>query len=447
MVLGAGMAGLLAARVLTETYRRVTLIDRDVLTEMGVHRRGAPHGRHLHALQPRGRELLEELFPGFTASAVQAGALTGDGLGTLRLMVSGHRLRQVDIGRSGLFASRPFLEGQVRARVRALPDVTFVEGDIVGLTTTPDRRRVTGATVHRPDGQPQPITADLVVDATGRGSRTPVWLQEWGYQRPAEDRVDIGLGYATRTFRLSPGATGHDKYIGVGGTLDNPRMGALSAMEDGRHILTLGGILGDYPPIDPPGFDAFVASLPFPDVAEAIRGAEPLDDPIGFRFPASARYRYERLREFPDRLLVIGDAVSSFNPVYAQGMTVAANQVMALHRLLARTTEPSPRQYFQLIARTVDPPWDIAVGADLAFPDVPGTRTVKIRLINAYLPRLYRAAVHDAALSAAFVRVLGLIDRPAGLLRPDRVLRVWRTNWRHPTTPAVAAAPNPQMRS
>jgi hypothetical protein len=199
--------------------------------------------------------------------------------------------------------------------------------------------------------------------------------------------------------------------------------------------LTLGGILGDYPPIDPAGFDAFVASLPFPDIAEAIERAEPLDDPVGFRFPASVRHRYERLREFPDGLLVIGDAVSSFNPGYGQGMTVAANQAMALRRLLARDTNPSPRQYFRLIAKTVDPPWDIAAGADLAFPDVPDTRTLKIQLVNAYIPRLHAAAAHDAALSAAFGRVLGLIDRPEGLLRPDRVTRVWWTNRRHPAPP------------
>ncbi|HSZ28745.1 MAG TPA: FAD-binding monooxygenase, partial [Pseudonocardiaceae bacterium] len=160
------------------------------------------------------------------------------------------------------------------------------------------------------------------------------------------------------------------------------------------------------------------------------------------------RHRYERLREFPEGLLVLGDAVSSFNPIYGQGMTVAANQALALRRLLlARNTEPSPRHYFRLIAKTVDPPWDIAVSADLAFPEVPGTRTLKIRLVNAYIPRLHAAAVHDAALSAAFSRVVGLIDRPEGLLRPDRVLRVWQTNRRHhPASPMVVTAPNPQIR-
>ncbi|MBV8996112.1 MAG: FAD-binding monooxygenase [Pseudonocardiales bacterium] len=430
VVLGASMAGSLAARILSEAYRKVTVIDRDVLPEGGVYRRSVPQGRHLHVLLPRGREVLEEFFPGFTAGAVQAGAPTGDGLGAVRVVVSGHRLRQVDVGRLGLFVSRPFLEGQVRARLRALPEVTFVEGsDIAGLMTTADRRRINGVTVRGPDGHQQQITADLVVDATGRGSRTPIWLREWGYGPPSEDRIDIRLGYATRILRLRPGAIGNDKFIAIGPTVDNPRMGALGAMEGGRHIFTLGGILGDYPPTDPAGFDAFAASLPAPDIAEAIQGAEPLGDPVAFRFPASVRHRYERLRAFPDGLLVIGDAVSSFNPIYGQGMTVAANQAVALRRILARTHQPAPRQYFRLIAKTIDPPWDIAVGADLAFPDVPGTRTAKTRLVNAYLPRLLAAATHDATLSVAFARVQGLIDRPEGLLRPDRVLRVWWTNW------------------
>ncbi len=448
VVLGASMAGSLAARVLTEAYRKVTVIDRDVLPEDEVHRRSVPQGYHLHVLLPRGREALEDLFPGFTAGAVRAGAPTGDGLGTVRVVVSGHRLRQVDIGRLGLFVSRPFLEGQVRARLRALPEVTFVEGsDIVGLMTTADRRRITGVTVRGPDGHPQQITADLAVDATGRGSRTPIWLREWGYCPPTEDRIDIRLGYATRTLRLRPRAIGNDKFIAIGPTVDNPRMGALGAMEGDRHILTLGGILGDYPPTDPAGFDVFAASLPAPDIAEAIQGAQPLDDPVAFRFPASVRHRYERLRAFPDGLLVIGDAVSSFNPIYGQGMTVAAHQAMALRRLLARTPQPAPRQYFRLIAKTVDPPWDIAVGADLAFPDVPGTRTAKTRLVNAYLPRLQAAAAHDAPLSVAFARVLGLIDRPEGLLRPDRVVRVWWTNRRHPSQPTITATPNPHLSS
>jgi 2-polyprenyl-6-methoxyphenol hydroxylase-like FAD-dependent oxidoreductase len=432
VVLGASLAGLLAARVLTETYRKVTVIDRDELPEIGGHRRGVPHGHHLHALHLRGGEVLEELFPGFTARAVQDGAQLGDALGQCRWLLSGQRFRQAESGLPILFASRPFLEGQVRTRVRALPDVRFLEGtDITDLTTSADRRRVTGVRVHSRDAEPTAVPADLVVDATGRGSRMPVWLEALGYQRPAQERVEIGLGYASRTYRLRPGAVGDDRLIITGGTPDNPRVGWLAVLEGGRHIVTLGGILGDHPPTDPAGFHAFAASLVFADITDAIAGAEPLDDPVPFRFPANVRHRYERLRRFPAGLLVIGDAVSSFNPIYGQGMTVAATEALVLRGLLARHTDLAPGRYFRAITQAVDTPWDIAVGADLAYPDVPGRRTRRIRMVNAYLPRLHAAAGFDVALGTAFVRVMGLLDQPAGLLRPDRALRVWRTNRQH----------------
>lgn len=436
VVLGASMAGLLTAGVLAKSYGRVTVFDRDAMPEIGAHRRGVPQDKHLHVLHPRGRQALDELFPGLTAWLIGQGAATGDVLGNTRWQLSGYQFRQEDIRLPGLSASRPFLEGHLRARVSDLPNVTLIEHtDVVAVTATTDRCRVTGVRVHDTvGGCERTVPADLVIDTTGRGSRVPVWLSELGYQRAAVDRVDIGLGYATRIYRLRPGALGADVGILTAGTPQNPRGGALAAIEGGRHILTIFGILGDHPPTDPAGFDAFAASLLFPDITEAIRDAEPLTDAVPFRFPASVRHRYERLRRFPVGLLVLGDAVCSFNPIYGQGMTVAAVQAGTLQRLLARGEVLQPCRYFRAIARTIQTPWDIAVGADLAFPEVPGARTVKIRIVNSYLPKLHAAATTDVTLGRAFVRVLGMVDRPEGLLRPDRVLRVL---WTHrPGAPA-----------
>lgn len=433
VVLGASLAGLLAARVLAEAHERVTVIERDELPRSVADRRGVPQGRHLHGLHPRGAEILEELFPGITAQLVADGAITADMLGNIRWQLSGHQFAQAPSRLQGLLASRPFIEAHVRDRVRAMRQVTMLECcDVMGIEATADRARITGARIH-PHGSPAPstITADLVVDATGRGARTPRWLDELGYPPPTTDRVEIDLGYATRQFRLRPGALGDDQLILTAGTATNPRMGVLAAMEGGRHIVTLGGILGHHPPTDPDGFVRFAGALSFPDIAAALDEAEPLDEGTTFRYPASVRRRYEQLDRFPAGLLVLGDAVCSFNPVYGQGMTVAAAQALTLRHLLAQRPVPDPRRYFRSIARAVDTPWDIAVGADLAFPDVPGERTRQIRLVNAYLPRLHAAATHDATLAQAFVRVLGLLDRPEGLLRPDRVLRVWRTNHGH----------------
>lgn len=183
-------------------------------------------------------------------------------------------------------------------------------------------------------------------------------------------------------------------------------------MEGGLHIVTLGGILGNHPPLDPAGFEEFAASACFPDVAAAIAGADPVSDPVPFRFPASVCHRYERLRRFPAGLLVIGDAVCSFNPLYGQGMTVAAMEAAMLRDMLRGGSIPADHKCFRRIAKVIDIPWEIAVGADLAFPGVPGQHTAKMRIINAYLPRLHAAASTDSSLVRAFIRVMGMVDRP-----------------------------------
>jgi 2-polyprenyl-6-methoxyphenol hydroxylase-like FAD-dependent oxidoreductase len=434
VVLGASMAGLLAARVLADVYGQVTVIDRDELPETPMHRRGVPHGRHIHALAARGQQALEELFPGLTAELVAHGAPTGDLLANGRLYLSGHRLRQADTGLVLLGASRPFLEAHVRARVRALPNVRVLDAcDIVGLAAAPDSRRVTGARVlRRADGSAEELLGgDLVVDASGRGSRSPPWLDALGYPRPETEQVRIGLSYATRTYRLPPDALHGDLGVVQAATPQHPRSGLFLILEGDRSMLTLAGILGDHPPTDPDGFLAFARSLRFPDIYEAIRQAEPLDDPVGFRFPASVRHRYERLDRFPDGLLVMGDAVCSFNPIYGQGMSVAALEALTLRRLLKRGIEPQPRRWFRDLAQVVDVPWDMAAGSDLVFPGVQGRRTLKSRLVNGYIARLHAAAAHDAHLATAFIRVAGLVAPPQTLLRPSVALRVLRAS-QHP---------------
>jgi 2-polyprenyl-6-methoxyphenol hydroxylase-like FAD-dependent oxidoreductase len=449
VVLGASMAGLLAARVLADAYGQVTVIDRDELPKASTHRRGVPHGRHAHALLARGQQALEELFPGLTAELIAQGVPTGDLLANGRWYVSGHRLRQQPIGLVSLCVSRPLLEGYVRARVRALPNVAFLDScDIVGLAATPDGRRVTGARVlRRADGGAKELLgADLVVDATGRGSRTPIWLQALGYERPDEEQVRVGLGYTTRTYRLPPDALDGDLAVLDATTPEHPRGGALLRLEGDRWMVTLAGMLGDHPPTDPDGFLDFARSLRFPDIYQTVRDAEPLDDPVPFRFPASVRHRYERLDRFPDGLLVMGDAVCSFNPIYGQGMSVAALEALTLRRHLQRGAEPQPRHFFGDLTRVVNVPWDIAVGGDLAVPGVQGRRTLKVRLVNAYIARLHAAAAHDAHLASAFVRVAGLIAPPQSLLRPSIAVRVLRPS-RHPATGTAASSNRDAVRA
>jgi 2-polyprenyl-6-methoxyphenol hydroxylase-like FAD-dependent oxidoreductase len=292
--------------------------------------------------------------------------------------------------------------------------------------------------IRRADGSAEELLeADLVVDATGRGSRSPVWLEELGYPRPAEDEVRVGVAYASRVYRRRRDHLHGDRAVVVAATADRPRGGAMLAMEGDRWMVTLNGYLGQRPPADPDGFVAFAAGLPVPDVFEVISDAEPLGDVLPARYPASVRRRYERLGRFPDGYLVTGDAVCGFNPVYGQGMSVAALEALALRECLRAGPTGLARRFFAEVAAIVDIPWGIAVGADLRFPSIEGARTAKVRLVNAYLARFHLAAETDPVLGRAFLRVVNLMERPEGLLRPAIALRVLRGNLQR-------AAPGPR---
>jgi hypothetical protein len=191
-------------------------------------------------------------------------------------------------------------------------------------------------------------------------------------------------------------------------------------------MVSIGGILGDAAPLDHEGFTAFAATLPSRAIHDVIRNAEPLSDAARFRYPASTRRRYERLSRFPDGYLAFGDAISSFNPVYGQGMTVAALEAVELRTCLGEGTADLARRFFRRAARIVDTPWDISVGADLRFPEVEGRRTAKVRMVNGYLERLHVAAERDATVGRTFLRVINMIDPPERLMAPGTALRVLR---------------------
>lgn len=433
VVIGASMAGLLAARVLSETYRQVTIVDRDVLPERSSPRRGVPQSYHAHGLLYRGREILDELFPALSDEAVAHGALLGDIQADFRWCSSGHTMRQADSGLRSLLVSRPLLEHVVRTRVAAQDHIRILDGcGVVGLASTEDRQRVTGVRLRRTDTSDGTIdvndimAADLVVDASGRASRSPQWLEELGYRRPRRDELHIGVAYASRSYRREPDHLDGDNGMVIAATPGTPRAGVMLAQEGGRWIVTLAGYLGDGPPTDSDGYTAFAGTLPSPDIHAVIRTAEPLDDPRPTRYPSSVRHRYEHLRRMPERFVVFGDAICTFNPIYGQGMTVAAAEALVLRDCLRHGTQQLGRRFAHRAAKVVDIPWDIVVGGDLRFPGVEGRRSLKVRAINGYLERVHRAAASDAAVGRAFLAVANLTSRPERLLAPDIAARVIR---------------------
>jgi 2-polyprenyl-6-methoxyphenol hydroxylase-like FAD-dependent oxidoreductase len=440
VVLGGSMAGLLAARVLADAFAEVVIVDRDKLADVTAARRGVPQGRHVHGLLARGQEILDELFPGFTAQAIDAGIPTGD-LGEVRWFFNGIRLRPYSTGLVCVSADRPVLESRVRARVAALPNVSFAEEcDIVGLTADLGGRRVTGARIQRrvAGSTEETLAADLVIDATGRASRTPTWLEELGYARPAEERIKIDLSYTSRHYRLPDEALMNgDLSINPVSGPANHRGAFLTRVQDGRVILSLTGVLGDAAPTDPEGFLDWARSLPVPDVYEVVKELEPLDDAVSFHYPASVRRRYDQLTEFPAGLLVVGDAACSFNPVYGQGMTVAAQEALVLSAHLGQGGVLDPLAFLKDIAGVIEVPWQISAGGDLAFPEVEAPRPPEVQMMNAYMALLQSAATRDGAVTGTFMRVAGLVAPPTELMSPDTIYRVLK----HGTPPRPTAVP------
>ena len=431
VVIGASMAGLLAARVLTDHYEQVTLIERDAFPPEGEHRRGVPQGRHTHGLLVSGGRVLERFFPGIRDELIDGGAVLGDIVRDSRWFLEGGCLHKFPSGLHGLLMSRPFLEGKVRRHVMGLPNVQIRQGcDVEGLATTEDQGRVTG--IKTPG---EIVPADLVVDASGRGSHSPQWLGAMGYAKPPEERVEIAMGYTTRLFHRSSRDLNGDGAVIIPPTPESKRAGAMLAQEGDRWTVTLISYFGNYAPAELEGFIEFARNLPGPFIYEVIRHAEPISEPASARFPASVRRRYEKLDRFPDGFLVFGDAISSFNPMYGQGMSVAALEAVALAETLAQGSSDLARRFFRRAARIVDIPWSIAAGGDLRIPETIGPRNAVVNFINWYIAKLHKAAHHDPVTALAFHKVGNLLAPPLSVMDPRIVARVLWGNLRHGVQP------------
>lgn len=452
VVLGASMAGLLAARVLSDFYRTVTVVERDVLADGNALRRGVPQGRHVHALWARGSQILDELFPGFLAELIADGCTVLDDGDSSKLFLSfgGHQfvrsgtIRNPPTRDAYYYPSRPFLESHVRQRVGAIPNVALIDGyDVADLKSNADGSRVTGALVTLREGdETRVLTADLVVDATGRGSRTPAFLERLGYDRPVEDEVVVRLAYASQPLRIPAGAH-REILVLIGPVPGRPTGMALVACENCTWMITVFGMVGREPPADQAGMLRFIEDFTPPHVVSALRCAEPLGEVARYRIPSSRWRRYDKVRRFPVGLLVFGDAICSFDPIYAQGMTVAALQALALNRCLRRGANDLAARYFRAAAKPIGVAWQLAVGGDLSLPEIQGPRPLLMRVTNRYVDRVQAAAETDTVIAERFLRVAGFEDPPASLMDPSVMLRLAAIKWQQARARQRQRMPSP----
>lgn len=430
------MAGLLAARVLSDRFQRVTIVDRDRFPNEPAFRKGVPQSRHLHVLLARGLEITGRFFPGITEELARAGAVSIEWPTEVIWQSSRGWMRQFSPGIQIVSMGREVLESTVRGRVAGLPNVSFLEGqEVTGLLATADRASATGVRVRgrgaeeggNGQGEEADLMADLVIDASGRLSRAPDWLEALGYARPDEERVDAELAYASRDYAIPASFTGDWKAMMLQARPpQTARTGYLFQIAPDRWRVSLMGA-GESPPTDEDGFLAFVRGLRSPLLAEAIAGAEPVSPIFGYRQTANQRRYYERLRRLPERFLVTGDALFAFNPIYGQGMTAAAQGALVLDRLLSERSDGNLTElgarFHRAVAKTNDGAWMIATGEDLRYPaTVGGKRDLATRLTHRYLDRVMRAATEDRGAHFGFLDVIQLVDPPSALFKPGVLL-------------------------
>jgi 2-polyprenyl-6-methoxyphenol hydroxylase-like FAD-dependent oxidoreductase len=433
VAVGAGMAGLPAARALASYFEHVVVLERDALPFEASQRPGTPQARHTHALLAGGQRALGDLFPRLEQDLTGAGAVPLRVGLDVRLERPGYDpFPARDLGIVAHAMSRPLVEFAVRQRVKEHTNITIREHCRArDLVASPDGSLVSGIRFENRSGRSETLAADLIVEAAGRGSLTLSLLESLGRPRPEETIIGVDITYATAVFAIPDDASTDWKAVM---TFDAPARGGLAAVmapiEQNRWIVTLVGRHGDKPPGDMDGFVAYAHKLRTPTIYNAIKKAKQLGEIARFGFPASVQRHFDRLEEFPRGLLPLGDSICRFNPVYGQGMSVAAQEACLLHELLRRRADEADplvglaTTFFAESSVLIETPWALAAVPDLAHPKTEGQRPEDLEQTLNFSEALNRLAAEDAAVHKLLFEVLHLLKPQSVLRDPDLVERV-----------------------
>jgi 2-polyprenyl-6-methoxyphenol hydroxylase-like FAD-dependent oxidoreductase len=428
VVIGGSLAGLMTARVLADHFDAVTLLERDHIDERTALHKSIPQGNHLHGLLLGGQQVMASLYPGFVEKLEALGAVrcragkeivfyfpTGKAFS-----VTGTVREPRDLGFDITCHSRGLLESCVRQCTLEHAKVTMKsDSTMQGLVY--EDGRVHGVRYDQA-GEAYTLATDLVVDAGGRGSQALRWLTEHGFQAPEETTIGIDIGYASTKFRVPEGYDDPERLVAFAGQPpDSPNAGLMAIIENQTWHVTLMGRFGHYPPHDQEGFFAFAKGLHTSKLYDLIKDAEQVADITHYRFPTSLRRHYERLTTFPEGFVVLGDALSSFNPFYGQGMSSAALQVQALQQLLVeRGSGPQhldglALSFFHKAAEIIDTPWTLAARQDFAYPRTQGERPADLEERAQYFADVDALSVGDVEVYRLMVEVFNLV-KPLSVL-------------------------------
>lgn len=404
LVLGGGFCGLLTAATLSKHFDEVKVIER---TRIGV---GVPQQHHIHVLQVKGFQILKQILPGIEDEMLAVGAVkvrwTQD---TTILLSHSDVIPKLDVGIYTLALSRQKLESLIRQRIMGLPNIDLLnQVDVKGLRQ--DGSGIVGVDVcYREEMTFDTIYSDFVADCSGRRSKSAQWLQDLGYGEIQESRINAFLGYASRFYRIPDGLS--PKSLGIAiqprPHQQSYRGAAVGILEDDRVVITLVGLNKDYPPTDEQGFRAFATTLPNDDVIDCINQYIP-DSPIYGFHSHNRLMHYHKLQSFPDNYVILGDAVCYFNPMYGQGMMVAAESVQLLERMLQRHSSNQVGSIFQKrLRRLLWLPWFLALMEDTRYPLVEGQKVrLWIKILHKYLDFIFLASSYDQYVGKTILRVI-----------------------------------------
>jgi 2-polyprenyl-6-methoxyphenol hydroxylase-like FAD-dependent oxidoreductase len=431
VVVGAGIGGLTTAKALSSYFEKVSVLERDALPAGPEARTGTPQSRQVHVLLRGGLNALTEFFPDFETELEQAGAVRARVGSEIRVEFPGFDpFPPRDLDFDTLCMTRPLVEFVVRRGVEQQHNIELQSRcRVTKFLTSPDGSAVAGVRYDSANGESTTLAADLVVDASSRGTLTLEALDRLGMRRPDENEIGIDLSYATATFDIPPTAPRDWRAVIHRPSAQSGRGAFLFPIENNRWHIGLNGVHGETPPDGVQDFIAFAKTLRTPTIYDAIKHATAVGAIYRFGLPCSVRRRFEALQSFPGGLLPIGDVVCRFNPAFGQGMSVVAQEVGVLKQLLdARTGAADPHDglapaFFAAIQDVLAAPWSVAEN-DFIYAKTRGECPTDFQRRLKYGNALQRIAAEDAAVHRIVAEVNNLVKPPSALRNPQIASRV-----------------------
>ncbi|BAY38604.1 hypothetical protein NIES2111_29520 [Nostoc sp. NIES-2111] len=435
IVIGSGIAGLVTAQVLTKHFDQVIVIERDHYPEEPAPRQGVPQSHQLHVLLTQGQLILEQLFPGLKAELTDKGSPLIDWTADCPLLLPSGWSPRFPSGITTRTCSRNLLESLIRERVANNDAVEFLEKtQVIGLLSNSSHSTISGVEIKHANGTKAELHAHLIVDASGRSSKTPQWLQTLGYEKPKETVINSFLGYATRLYQsLSSDDINCKALYLMPQAPNHTRGGSFYQVEGDRWMVCLLGVGRDYPPNDEAGFLGFAQSLVSPVVYDAIKHGQPISPIYGYQRTENRWCHYEKLAKSPENFVVLGDAVCAFNPVYGQGMTIATMGALTLDQCLEQQNQwrshkdltGLARRFQKQLAKVNEVPWMMATSDDFRWPTTEGGKPNFItRLMHSYLNQVMQTASNHPQVYQVFLEVIHLLKKPTAFFHPSIMMQV-----------------------